>query len=186
MYEGNILFLGQNEVEPTTVTGILQDDAFLSSPLPETKPRYKTPRIVNTTISGDEIAITPSADPDENTAPWLIKATDDLDQIMNLPDNWDSYKSPSISFRLLMNAKNFLSSLEFENVSPPRVVPVSGGGIQFEWQYGNRELEVEFVEESFVGYLKVVNDQPTGEGQFSISDYDSGRLLIKWLRPRQF
>lgn len=185
MYEGNTLISGQNEVEPIAATGILQSDAFLSNPLSETKPRYKTPCVVKTTISGDEIAIAPPADPDETTAPWLIKTTGDLDQLTNLPDNWDSYNSPSISSRLLMNAKNFLSSLEFENISPPRVVPISGGGIQFEWQYGNRELEVEFVEDNIVGYLKVVNDQPTGEGQFSISDYDSGRLLTKWLRPRQ-
>lgn len=181
MNEENLLLLDHNEVELITDSGILPSDACLSSTSPETKQEYEPVRIVYSTTFGDEIA----ADPDETTATWLIKARDDIARLKSLPNNWDSYGSPSIPTRLFENAKNFLSSLEFENISPPRVVPVSGGGLQFEWKYGNRELEVEFVEDIFVGYLKVISDQPVGEGQFSLRDYDSGRLLIKWLRPRE-
>jgi hypothetical protein len=181
MTEGNLLLLEQNDLELIMGPGILPNDAYLSSASTETKQEYGPVRIVYSTTFGDEIV----AEPDETTATWLIKARDDIAQLKSLPNNWDSYGSPSIPTRLFENAKNFLCNLEFENISPPRVVPVSGGGLQFEWKYGNRELEVEFVEDIFVGYLKVISDQPVGEGQFSIRDYDSGRLLIKWLRPRE-
>jgi hypothetical protein len=181
MTEGNLLLLDHNEVRLITDAGILSSDACLSSASPETKQEYGSMCIVYSTTSGDEIA----ADPDETTATWLIKARDDIAQLKNLPDNWDSYGSPSIPTRLFENAKNFLTSLEFENISPPRVVPISGGGLQFEWQQGHREIEVEFIEDNFIGYLKVVSDKPIEEGQFSINNYDSARLLIKWLWPRQ-
>ncbi|MGB2806225.1 MAG: hypothetical protein WBC22_00675 [Sedimentisphaerales bacterium] len=113
---------------------------------------------------------------------WLAKAKYDLDRIMKLPDNWDSYGSPSIPEVLYKNAKDFLISLEVEDIEPPFVVPVSGGGIQFEWQNMARELEIEFVQSNVFGYLKIIDDEPVDEGQFSFKDYNSARQLIKWLK----
>jgi len=116
---------------------------------------------------------------------WLAKAKYDLDRIMALPENWDSYGSPSIPEVLYKNAENFLRSLEVEDIEPPFIAPVSGGGIQFEWQNKTRELEIEFVQSNVFGYLKIIGDEPVDEGQFSLQDYNSARLLIKWLKTDQ-
>jgi len=134
-------------------------------PEPKTDPTYESGQIV--------VAIEPK---------WLVKAKYDLDRIMALPENWDYYGSPSIPAVLYSNAENFLRSLEVEDIEPPFVVPVSGGGIQFEWQNKTRELEIEFVQSNVFGYLKIIGDEPVDEGQFSVQDYNSARLLIKWFK----
>ena len=139
-----------------------------SWPQLKTNPTYEADQIVS--------AIDPK---------WLAKAKYDLDRIMKLPDNWDSYGSPSIPEVLYKNAENFLISLEAEDIEPPFVAPVSGGGIQFEWQNMDRELEIEFVQSNVFGYLKIIDDEPVDEGQFSFKDYNSVRQLIKWLKMGQ-
>ena len=137
-------------------------------PEPKTDPTYESDQLV--------VAIEPK---------WLAKAKYDLDRIMALPENWDYYGSPSIPEVLYSNAKNFLRSLEVEDIEPPFVAPVSGGGIQFEWQNKARELEIEFVRSNVFGYLKIIGDEPVDEGQFSVQDYNSARLLIKWFKTGQ-
>lgn len=104
-----------------------------------------------------------------------------LRQLANLPEDWDSYGSPPLTYVLLNNAQDFLDSLKFENVPSPFVAPVSGGGIQFEWRNEDRDLEVDFVEPLRVGYLKLIKNEPIEEGDLSSQDYDSDLKLIRWL-----
>lgn len=137
-------------------------------PQSKTDPTYESDQLV--------LAIEPK---------WLAKAKYDIDRIMLLPENWDSYGSPSIPEVLYKNAENFLRSLEVEHIEPPFVAPVSGGGIQFEWHNDDRDLEIEFVQFNVFGYLKVTANEPIAEGQFSVQDYNSARLLIKWLKTGQ-
>lgn len=162
--------------------GILPGTALLDSlkeitqasgerPILYPQPQYKT----DPTYESDQLvaAIEPK---------WLAKAKYDLDRIIDLPENWDSYGSPPIPEVLYKNAENFLRSLEVENIEAPFVAPISGGGIQFEWQNKARELEIEFVQSNVFGYLKIIGDEPIDEGQFAVQDYNSARLLIKWLK----
>jgi len=116
-----------------------------------------------------------------NQPTWLIMAKYYLRQLANLPEDWDSYGSPPLTYVLLNNAQDFLDSLKFENVPSPFVAPVSGGGIQFEWRNEDRDLEVDFVEPLRVGYLKLIKNEPIEEGDFSSQDYDSALKLIRWL-----
>jgi len=115
------------------------------------------------------------------TTSLIEKAVDDLDALSTLPVGWDSYGSPKISDDLIMAAKRFLYQLEFEFIAP-RVVPVSGGGIQLEWQMSERELELEFIDSDNIGYLKVRNEEPIEESQFNRNDFNTGRNTIQWLR----
>lgn len=118
-----------------------------------------------------------------NTATSLIeKAFGDLDELATLRVDWDSYGSPKISDDLIMAAKRFLYQLEFEFIAAPRVVPISGGGIQFEWEMGERELELEFIDSDNIGYLKVCNEEPIEENQFNRNDFNAGRNIIQWLK----
>ena len=134
-------------------------------------PNYKNVYVADTTTDSIYTAIS-----------LLDKVIGDLDKISKLPANWDSYGSPKISENIIFAAKKFLYNLEYVSIDAPRVVPISGGGIQFEWLYGDRELELEFLESENIGYLKVLNDEPIEENQFYINDFNAGQRLIQWLK----
>ncbi|MBN1805305.1 MAG: hypothetical protein JW837_08650 [Sedimentisphaerales bacterium] len=118
---------------------------------------------------------------DFNQPTWLSKAKDDLKQLEQLKEDWDSYGSPPLSPELLKNAEDFLDSIEFENVPSPFIAPVHGGGVQFEWMNNDKELEVEFIDQSVIGYVKLINGKTTDEGEMSFNNRASARELIRWL-----
>lgn len=112
---------------------------------------------------------------------WVAKAKDYLVQLAQLTENWDSYGSPALSPELLKNARDFLDSIEFENIPSPFIAPVPGGGVQFEWLNEYRELEIEFTVQSTIGYLKIVDDESVEEGEIPLNNRASARELIRWL-----
>ena len=178
MPDGNIGLL--EEYRPVIGTGTLSQQAILSYFMEQMQLQPKEKKLpewihVEDPTSDDNLCISA-------TEPaWLLKAKYDLNRLANLPENWDSYGSPSLAVELLSNAEDFLDALNAEDIHPPFVAPVSGGGIQFEWSNQDRDLEVEFVEPYIFGYLKVVKDQPVEEGEHSANDYNSARQLLRWL-----
>jgi len=186
MPDGNTGLLLE-ECPPAIATGTLSLEAILSYFMEqmqlqpkEQEPRKARERTPVTDPTSDESLFIATTEP-----AWLIKAKYDLNRVANLPENWDSYGSPSVAVELLSNAENFLDALNAEDIHPPFVAPVSGGGIQFEWQNKARELEIEFVQSNVFGYLKIIDDEPIDEGQFSVQEYNSARLLIKWFKTGQ-
>ena len=119
--------------------------------------------------------------PLEGNPNWLAKSLVLLDEVDKLPNGWDGYDSPPPLKKLLQNAKQFLLNLEFENIPVPFICPISGGGIQLEWHYPSRELEVEFIEPEVIGYLKVFEDGTMEEGEIATCDLDRARQIIGWL-----
>jgi hypothetical protein len=111
----------------------------------------------------------------------IEKAWDELDKLSKLPVGWDSYSSPKISDNIIMAGKHFLARLQDKAISSLHVVPISGGSIQFEWQVGNRELELEFMDPNTISYLKVLNDEPIEEDQFRFNDFNTSRRIMRWL-----
>ncbi len=61
-------------------------------------------------------------------------------------DNWDGYGTPKISESLKHKCFEVLEVIGRNQFELPHVFPVCGGGMQFEWENGNRELEIEFNE----------------------------------------
>jgi len=116
---------------------------------------------------------------------FICPALEKLESVYHLPDNWDSYDSPALSDELYENAKTFLNSIKALDVPELAVVPVSGGGVQFEWQHGGRELEIEFSLSDKVEYLKVFENEfkneEMEEGDFLPQDAATGRNLLRWL-----
>jgi len=168
---------------PAIDTGTLSNEAILSDVIEQVQLQKKEQPLSKPPEHWAKLE-DPTSDHDLFTADeptWLIKAKYYMTQLASLPQNWNSYGSPPVPLELLKNAQNFLNSLKLENIPPPFVAPVSGGGIQFEWHNEDRDLEVEFVEPLTVGYLKLIKDEPIEEGEFSARDYDSARKLIRWL-----
>jgi len=124
--------------------------------------------------------------------PWR----EQLESIKDLPEGWDDYGSPPLTDEQYNNAKLFLEKIEGLGFEDPWMCPCAGGGIQLEWQYDNKELEVDFTSDK-VGYLKVfdadkemknvkeekfnLDDGNMEEGEFDISNEDMIFELMHWL-----
>jgi hypothetical protein len=115
-------------------------------------------------------------------APWLETALEDVARLAALPPNWDGYGSPPIGVKERWQAVRLLTSIAYEDLPAPTIVPVSGGGIQLEWQYCGRELELEIVAGSpDLLFLKVYEDGTTEEDSYPIADLERTRKLLDWL-----
>ncbi len=102
-------------------------------------------------------------------------------ELMRLPDNWDSYGSIPIQPAAARRAIQVLLAAETEFPPPPRIVPVSGGGLQIEWAYGNRELEIEMLPDGSVEFL-LAGDEQTLEWRLPLHQVDSFvPNLVSWL-----
>lgn len=60
-----------------------------------------------------------------------------LAQIAQLPKNWDSYGAPRISFDVHQEALRFYDMIHSYGVPEPFILPLSDGGIAFEWNVGD-------------------------------------------------
>lgn len=115
---------------------------------------------------------------------WLASFVGRMGELRLLEDGWDGFGSPKPDPFLLDMARTLLSSLwRFCTFLPePAVVPVPGGGIQLEWYFQGRELELELLADdggrTRLEYLRVVNGTPADEG----STDEPGLVdLVLWL-----
>jgi len=78
-----------------------------------------------------------------------------IQELCALEADWDSYGSPPPSLEVIAEALTFVQRAEHglryylpeDSVTlTPSMVPLSGGGIQIEWQTPSKELELEFFE----------------------------------------
>jgi len=83
--------------------------------------------------------------PFSSATPGFIDALRTISNLMRLSDNWNSYGSPQIQPAAVQRAVEVLIAAEADAPPSPRIVPVSGGGLQIEWAAGARELEVELL-----------------------------------------
>lgn len=71
---------------------------------------------------------------------------DTLHKIFKHEDDWDGYGTPKISEQLKQICFEILEIICKSRFDLPYVFPVAGGGMQFEWKRGNKDLELEFNE----------------------------------------
>ena len=74
---------------------------------------------------------------------WLSEAVTELNSLLALADNWDSYGACRISQEAAFAAIQVLHFVMEEKTPLPSVVPTSLGGIQLEWHRFGIDLEVE-------------------------------------------
>ncbi len=84
---------------------------------------------------------------------WAKAARERLKQLSNLPENWNGYGSPTIHTDVIEHALSLLSELAKMGMPEPKIVPVSGGGIQFEWMQPMSEVEIEILPDKSIQYL---------------------------------
>jgi hypothetical protein len=117
----------------------------------------------------------------------VLHAHKKIDEIKELPENWNGYGSSGIDEGILKSVLSLLEKLKNTRdikLSIPFVCPVSGGGIQFEWSLGCKHLELEFSDNDTIVFLKeeTVNDIPQmSSGEISANDMNEICLLLEWL-----
>ena len=137
-----------------------------------------------------------SIDTDDTTEipPWLMDVLPRLAELAALEENWDSYGSPPPSTELIGHALAMVqraerllgySHAEQQLMPTPSIVPLSGGGIQIEWQTPVQELELEFFEERHPAALAVnIVTGVSNEYTFDANDCNTVSKLLACLMSR--
>ncbi len=99
---------------------------------------------------------------------WLRRAQQKLKELSELTDNWDSYGSRPIQQKASETAAELLTETAKIGLPEPQIFPVSGGGLQLEWDNTKCELEI--------GIL------PNGEMEFLITD-SKGEMFDNRISP---
>lgn len=94
-----------------------------------------------------------------------MAAQEKLQELKDLPENWDSYGSCPIHSDVIEMSASLLADLAKIKIPNPLILPVSGGGVQLEWRKHNAELEIEVLPNKTVEYLVVDKEGKMLEGQ---------------------
>jgi hypothetical protein len=100
-----------------------------------------------------------------------------LREFARMPQNWDGYDSPPLTTGASHTAMELLAAIG-DGLAGVRIAPVSGGGVQFEWHIGARELELEILPEGSVQFLIVEGGQMQ-EGD--VVTRATLEALLRWL-----
>src|SRR5688572_1703788 len=84
-----------------------------------------------------------SVTPLGSVADWYLNSLETVRRLGNMSAGWDGYGSPSIPLRATIAANYVLSLVSQYRMNSPHIAPVPGGGVQLEWDYDNRSLEIE-------------------------------------------
>mgnify|MGYP001571215199 CR=1 FL=1 len=114
---------------------------------------------------------------------WEAEAYRHTLALKDLPDNWDRPRSSKPTRQAINSALTFIervAALDLVVLSTPFVAPMSHGGVQLEWEHGQRQLDVELLPDGTARF--VISDAGNvGEGDlgfFSASDVEA---LFGWL-----
>jgi len=75
---------------------------------------------------------------------WFDAVMQGFVDLLTLPPNWDSYGAGVIDPDLVRSAMTFANEMLGPRSPAPRVVPLSSGGLQLEWQREGIDLEIIF------------------------------------------
>ena len=85
-----------------------------------------------------------------------------LDELQNLPEDWDSYGADPISPNAIAKAKSIIISVTSsfgiaigDVVQLTDVIPIADGGVQLEWVGPHAELEIEISPNGNIGLLYI-------------------------------
>ena len=89
-------------------------------------------RLAEVTLAGDPPA-------------WLRPTLEAMAELLELPENWNSYGARPIDPAALAWALELLGSTMNPETPAPTLVPTSGGGVELEWHTRGIDLEVHAV-----------------------------------------
>ena len=104
---------------------------------------------------------------------WVGPTLQQLNAIINLREDWDSYGAREIVFESLEYAFQLLEfTMEYDSPAP-KVIPTSRGGVQLEWHERGIDLEIEVLSpyRVYVSYenLDNIEDNWEDEAMFDLT-----------------
>jgi hypothetical protein len=108
------------------------------------------------------------ADPEAKAASpaWLKPTIQALQDLLQLPENWDGYGAVQVREQLAQQALMMLADVMENDAPAPSVVPLSDGGVQVEWHRRGLNLEIEFPADEAPSFYYYEDDTGLeGEGQ---------------------
>ena len=119
----------------------------------------------------------------DELSPSQAEAMRRLGELAELPHNWDSYGSPPPSSIALEIVMDLLLKIDDPNLPSTHVVPVSGGGLQLEWNVSPREVQLEISGEGTAQYLQIEQGRPVREREIATFSTEQVKSLLTWLVP---
>jgi hypothetical protein len=116
---------------------------------------------------------------------WYVQALETVERLARLSANWDGYGSLDIQLPAKTAALELMPVLSLYRAEAPHIAPVSGGGLQFEWDFEGRQLEVEIRPTGEIEFLTADGTEDMLEGPMS-DPWKQVPLLLQWLRTGNF
>lgn len=109
-------------------------------------------------------------------------AFQELENLRNLQPGWDQARAERINPRSIDVAQLFVCQMPTDVTLRPRVVPMTKGRLQLEWDKGPLSLELEFESPYQIHYLKWNSDEGLEEEDILIGPHDREKAndLINW------
>lgn len=105
---------------------------------------------------------------------WLGIAQRDINHLLKLGNDWDSYDARRLNAESAAAAIRFLGLVMQENTVLPFIVPMSSGDIQLEWHGSGIDIEVEITPS---GPTNLSMEDESAEFAVSSSVYEEPGLL---------
>jgi hypothetical protein len=121
------------------------------------------------------------------SAGWVAEALRGIDSVVALPEDWDGQGSPGGNLSIARAAAGLVRIVAermTRTLPAPFVCPIPGGALQIEWSNNGKRLEIEFLDEQTVVYLK---EQETEHGlrtetdEILLRDTEKILELLEWL-----
>jgi len=110
---------------------------------------------------------------------WFRQVLPQLNRLLELAPNWDSYNADPVSRVVVDSAADLLQSLaKHFDLPAPVVSATRSGGVLFEWETATADFEIELVSPGAASY--VFSDEAMGEeyeGALFPDSFDDGRIL---------
>lgn len=99
--------------------------------------------------------------------PWTRCAQERVCELAVLQDGWDGHNSPAVTAAAKERALSAIDFLTKFKMPKPHIVPLSGGGLQFEWSNSVNELEIEIAADGSLGYLAMDSAKEIQAGELA-------------------
>lgn len=112
---------------------------------------------------------------------WLTEVLQKLRELEQLPANWDSYGSVAPQIAALQAARQLLAAVPSAQLPAPSVSAVAGGGVGFHWTVGGKDLEVEFLPDGNVEFLRTTDDDESSIVEGQLDTPEDQKRIWSWL-----
>jgi hypothetical protein len=116
-------------------------------------------------------------------SPWEVGAYRRALALKDLRDDWDRPQSQRPTIEAINGALRYIelvAGLEFFVIDAPFIAPLSNGGVQLEWDRGQRQLEIEVLPDGSAQFL-ISDAGEIREGALNAPTSPSVKALLGWL-----